>query len=302
MLAHKMSEQLVALTKYIRERYPEGKYLYKSCSTTNESWIVVLQLTDNSITNQSRLSIRYPNRKYAKFRANKLKVVDIINKFNRTKTIDSIESSVYIESKIKYVKENIVKSNFFDSNLSRVCSNGIHFFESIEPAFYYELYKLRNYTGHWINWNDNGQKIYEGYYMSGEETGLWVTWYDNGVKNSKGYYLNGKETGHWIIWYDNGQKSQTGDYLKGEKTGRWTHWSQYGKKDCECHYLNGKRSGRWIRWSRYENKKEMGGYHNDKKTGHWIFWDDDGKIKEEGNYVNGVRSGRWTYWHTSNHL
>jgi antitoxin component YwqK of YwqJK toxin-antitoxin module len=187
-----MSSHLVALTKHIEIKYPEGNFLYKSCSTDNDSWIVVLQLADRSITNQCRLSIGHPNRKYAKFRASKAKVIDIIHKFDQTKIIDSVKSSSHYY-KIEYVKGTIVLPNAFDTNLSKVCSSGIHFFESIEAAFYYELDKLKNYTGHWTEWHQNGKKMAEHYFRNGISTGYWTEWKENGQKKFEGYYTNGQK-------------------------------------------------------------------------------------------------------------
>ena len=185
-----MSDHLVATIEYIKEKYPEGKYLYKSC---DKKWIVVLETISGSITNQTRLTVDYPTRKFAKFRSNKLKVIDIIDKFDHTKTINSVKNSVYTEkAKIEYVKGTIVESDSFDMDLITVCSNGIHFFESVEPAFYYEL-DDRNYTGHYKSWHDDGQKWQEG------------------------DYLDGKRTGHWISWYSNGQKKEEGDYIGWNK-------------------------------------------------------------------------------------
>ena len=194
-----MSEHLTILTEHIQKRYPEGQFLYKSCSTADESWIVVLELTKYARTNQTRLLASDPNRKYAKFRSSLLKVIDIINKFDQTKTIDSIESSVYTESKVKYVKKKIVKSNLFDCDLSEVCSNGIHFFESIEAAFYYELRGLHNYTGHWTAWDDDGQKYSEGDFLNGEKTGHWIEWDENGRKIYEVIFSNYGRTCHLTV-------------------------------------------------------------------------------------------------------
>jgi antitoxin component YwqK of YwqJK toxin-antitoxin module len=234
-----MSDYLVALVEHFRKKYPEGKYLYKSCSTVNDSWIVVLQLTNGSVTNQVRLSYDNPNRKYSKFRASELKVIDIVNKFDKTKKIDSVTSSSNHASKIKYVKSTVVLPDSFDSNLDKVCSNGIHFFESIQAAFYYELDGLQNYSGHWIRWDNDGQKSSEGNYLDGKRTGHWTWWYENGQKDVEGHYLNGKTHGHWISWYSNGRKFSDGHYLNGEKSGCWIYWYENGKKMEERHYEEG---------------------------------------------------------------
>ena len=224
-----MSSHLVALTKHIEIKYPEGNFLYKSCSTDNDSWIVVLQLADRSITNQCRLSIGHPNRKYAKFRASKAKVIDIIHKFDQTKIIDSVKSSSHYY-KIEYVKGTIVLPNAFDTNLSKVCSSGIHFFESIEAAFYFELDGLKNYVGHWISWYCNGHKEKEGELLDRTYNGRWIFWHNNGRKKSEGNYSRSSRINHWIFWYEDGQKRGEGTYLNGVRGDDWTYWNKYGQK------------------------------------------------------------------------
>jgi antitoxin component YwqK of YwqJK toxin-antitoxin module len=174
----------------------------KSCFTSDECWIVILELTVDSVTNQARLSENDPNRKFAKFRANKLKVIDIINKFDHTQTINYIYNSVYDEKpKLQYVKETIVNSDSFDMKLDKICSHGIHFFEGIEVTFYYGL-NMQNYTGHWVSWYNDGQNKTKGYYLNGKRTGHWIYWHSHGNISKEGDFIDGKKTGHWIYWYD----------------------------------------------------------------------------------------------------
>ena len=203
---------MTEMSKHIQKRYPEGQYLYKSCSTDDDSWIVILELTADSITNQSRLPVDDPNRRYAKFRTSKAKVIDIVNKFDRTKTIDSVINSGH-PRKINYVKGTIVRPDSFDRKLREVCSNGIHFFESIDGALHYELNLLKNYTGYWIYWDSDGQKENEGYYSDGKRHGHWTYWYNNGRKECEGEYLDDKIIGKWTCWHDNGLKKHVTNYI-----------------------------------------------------------------------------------------
>ena len=77
-------------------KYIDPSYVFKSCSHV---WIVVLQKLPDTITNESR-SVADPN--CAKFRADKLSVVDIIHKFDQT-TTDSICNSVYKDKQMESV-------------------------------------------------------------------------------------------------------------------------------------------------------------------------------------------------------
>ena len=76
--------------------------------------------------------------------------------------------------------------------------------------------------GKWIQWYDNGQKMYEGYYNGLDKwgdpqlDGLYTGWYDNGQKRSYGTYNVGKKDGEWTYWYKNGQKMEEEIYKDGE--------------------------------------------------------------------------------------
>jgi len=202
----------------IRQKYCDntGKYLFKSCGI---NWIVVLKKVNGTITNKLRLPSNDLYRKFAQYRANKLMVVDIINKFNPNETINEISNTLYKNHIIKYIKKNIAVPDSFDKNTNEVCSNGIHFYENIDCAFYLELEKIEN--GKWTLWHENGQKSSEGEYINGEKNGKWTIWHQNGQKSVEGEYINGKQNGKWIRWYSNGQKEYEGEYLNEEKNGNW---------------------------------------------------------------------------------
>jgi antitoxin component YwqK of YwqJK toxin-antitoxin module len=181
----------------IKKQCPEKKYLFKSCQFC---WIVILQKLDETITTQERFPINYSARLFAKYRANKLRVTKIINKFNPNKTTNRVSSSVYNENKVDYIEGEIVIPDSFNKKLDDVCSHGIHFFESVEPAFYYELDTYESYTGHFVSWHQNGQKRAEGDYLDGNKNGNWITWHDSQQKRSEGDYSDGNRTGPWKFW------------------------------------------------------------------------------------------------------
>jgi len=277
----------------IRQKYPDniGQYFFKSCG---KEWIVVMEKVGDSITNRSRLPFNNPNIQFAKYRANKLMVVDIIYKFNLNQTINEIYNSCYKNHIIKYIKGNIVTSDSFDKNTNEVCSNGIHFYETIDCAFYFELMRVEN--GKWTEWYDDGQKKEEGEYLNGKENGKWTYWYDNGQKRKETEYINGKQNGKWTFWYQNGEKYSEGEYVNGEENCKWTIWYKNGQKKKEGEYVNGEKNGKWTIW--HENGQiEEGEYLNGEKHGKWISWYNNGQKCSEGEYLNGEQNGNWTYWY-----
>ncbi len=144
----------------------DPKYVYKSCQ---EEWIVILQKLDDTKTNEARAGTRINDIKYAKCRANKLVVVLIFNKFDCEKTTQTITNSVYNPGAIEYNVNSIVIPNIYDEYIHTVCTNGIHYYLSIEPAFYLELPPLYDEINVYCRWDTDGGK-----YINGKKTGHWT--------------------------------------------------------------------------------------------------------------------------------
>ena len=103
----------------------DPKYVYKSCG----NYIVVLEKLIDTITNELRTNITDP--KYAKYRANKLKTILIINKFDPLDVIMEIENSFYAK-KVVYRTGEIIEIDDYDYDANEVCTRGIHYFKTIE--------------------------------------------------------------------------------------------------------------------------------------------------------------------------
>ncbi len=107
-------------------------YCYKSCGI---NWIVKMEKLPDTITNENRKDV--VNKLTAKFRANKLKVTDIFNKFDNTK-INEITNSCFTKQLTYKIGEIVVADNF-DPNIDNVCSSGIHYFNSIDPCMFFDI-------------------------------------------------------------------------------------------------------------------------------------------------------------------
>ena len=158
-------------------KYNDSSYVFKSCS---RDWIVVLRKLADTITNESRpVADTY----CAKFRANKLQVVDIINKFDQSITCDSICNSVYKDKQMVYKKGEIIEVEEFNTNVNEVCTTGIHYYKTMKVAFYLELEII--IYGEWSCWHDNGRVKSNGSYKDGKVEGEWIFWYDDRQIRSK---------------------------------------------------------------------------------------------------------------------
>jgi antitoxin component YwqK of YwqJK toxin-antitoxin module len=200
-------------------------FVYKSCG----EWIVFMKKISNTITNEGRDGI--VDRSHAKFRANVLFVVRIANKFDKNKTINSVQNTFY-EKKITYIVGKQVGVDDFDTNIYDVCSTGIHFFNSYKAAFFFEFPDVmpEKYTGKYNGYYCTGQKMFKGNLSKGKEVGLWIQWFENGQKKSEGKYTNGKHSSFWIYYYENGRKQCEGNCSNGKRIGLWNFWKDTGEK------------------------------------------------------------------------
>jgi hypothetical protein len=128
----------VALNKILRicSKYTNNEsYVYKLCrdvslqsiEISNEDkravWLVIMQKLDDTKTNEDRKSV--VNKNYAKFRANRLKVINIIHAHDPS----IILSKNYIVNEYEdiltmYEIGNIVVANDYDEDINKVCSEG----------------------------------------------------------------------------------------------------------------------------------------------------------------------------------
>ena len=96
---------------------------------------------------------------------------------------------------------------------------------------------------HSTKYYSNGQKKYEGSYVSYHPVFIHTSWYENGNKKSEGFYkgLHGRY-GKWKFWHNNGQLACTGIYedeaedMDKTKAGLWKFWNESGTKVHENHY------------------------------------------------------------------
>jgi len=88
---------------------------------------------------------------------------------------------------------------------------------------------LRNGTGKFFSYYENGQKMFEKNYKNGKRDGLSTEWYENGQKKKKVSYKNQKRDGPWTGWHENGQKFLEANYKDGKRLKGHKVWDEYGR-------------------------------------------------------------------------
>lgn len=151
------SVTLDQLTDIIDEHVPSNpNIVYKSCG----NYIVVLKKLENTITNENRCGIVDSN--HAKFRANTLMTILIINKMNG-QLVTKITNSCYSKKIFLYELNKIAIVNDYDMHSNIICAPGIHYFKSIESAYFYDFKNIEtHYTGTIKKWLSDGY-LYQEY-------------------------------------------------------------------------------------------------------------------------------------------
>ena len=158
--------ELQKLKLYYKIYVNKPKYVFKSCQ---KDWIVVLEKIEDTITNENRQADIY-DYDFATFRGSHFKVASIINKFT-LEPVYTITNSCFLKSTVTYVVGEIVCADIFDPHSNNVISNGIHYFLSIDQAFYYELDTKGDYNGKFVEWFANGKLRCARFYVDGIKFG-----------------------------------------------------------------------------------------------------------------------------------
>lgn len=126
-----------------------------------------------------------------------------------------------------------------------------------------------------------------------EKQGHFVYYEENGQKSSEGDYLNDKVEGLWISWFDNGTKKSEGKYVKDRKDGEWSYWNKYGQLMAKEYFRNGVI---YLSEGYHENGTLgfRGEYNASGVLTTGIYWNSDGREYFKGKYKYGMRDGEWT--------
>jgi hypothetical protein len=158
--------------------------VYKSCG----EYIVTLEKLIFTNTNEDR---KVYDSRYAKYRADILNVVQIEHKITK-KCIKEITNTSYKKNTVIYKVGETIEVTDFDTNSKKICTTGIHYFLSKEPAFYYSYSVLKRlrFTGQWLGWNRDGKQKEIGHLVEGRFRGDLVKTNHKGIKE-KFNFTNG---------------------------------------------------------------------------------------------------------------
>lgn len=173
---------IINISESLFKKYPkyfenDSNFKYGSCG----DFIIVFEKMNDTIVYNNDLNQLDPS--YAKYYANKLKVVFIINKFLPEETPKFITHTEFCK---------IITYDINEICLSKE-NHALCFYNKVEPAYFSDI-KLDNYTGFYMSWFDNGLISEKGHYINGQRHGLWQ--FGTNTKSTQTFreetYVNGK--------------------------------------------------------------------------------------------------------------
>lgn len=201
-------------------------HVFKKCKDIyGNVYIVVLCKTQQTKDNEKRSGV--VNLWTAKFRADSLIPVLFINFETLNTDCDQIKHSFFkpstdfnfnlnlnlVEIPTVYKKGYIVKPDHYDENINNICTNGIHYFKSLEPAYYYNINTDdRYYTGYCVGYYASGMIKETAWYLGGKYNGFYVSYHESGNVKASGSYTSGMKNSIWIENYNDNGLVRTIDY------------------------------------------------------------------------------------------
>jgi antitoxin component YwqK of YwqJK toxin-antitoxin module len=116
---------------------------------------------------------------------------------------------------------------------------------TIDEAGLYYNENNELYTGTYIEFHPNGNKMIEVSLKSGLPDGPVSIYFETGQINETRSYAKGKMHGTWITWNEEGVKIAEANFKNNLKHGDWFIWDDAGTLRFEMHYSVGNKVGSW---------------------------------------------------------
>ena len=146
--------------------------VYKGC---RYGLVVTMKIDRKGPNNLGRSGVVDP--KHAPFRCRSAMVVGIENVLTG-ETAEMATSQ--FDVRFCYRVGEMVEEPEYNAVIGIVNGKGIHFFLTWKTAKFHALGLIKDYTGEWEGWYDNGQRRERGCYKDGFRVGKWEMWDING--------------------------------------------------------------------------------------------------------------------------
>lgn len=174
--------------------------------------------------------------------------------------------------------------------------------------------------GHWIKYDDNHKKLYDGNFINDVPVGKFIYYYDTGtpwaittfMKNGtvaytshygaggkitgKGKYINQKKDSLWKFYNEDSIVISEENYVNGVKNGSAKVFYPTGQVAEEKNWKMGKLNGPCKKYFDSGQLKYEAIFVNDKVEGKATYYYPSGKIDGQGVYKNDLKEGVWNYY------
>lgn len=174
--------------------------------------------------------------------------------------------------------------------------------------------------GHWIKYDSNKKKVFEGSfkddvplgkftYYSGNNLPWAITVFSQqgkvgytkhlsagGKVTAEGKYINRQKDSLWKFYDGTGVLKAEENYLNGIKHGKSKVYYSSGKLAEEKNWSNNLLDGICIKYFENGNIKSQRELIKDKVEGKVRFNHPSGKVYAEGSYINDMKEGVWTFY------
>ncbi len=174
--------------------------------------------------------------------------------------------------------------------------------------------------GHWIKFDANHKKLYDGNFVNDIPTGKFVYFYDTGVPRSITVFSQNGKVARTQMFSNGGKLSGEGKYVNEKKDSIWKFYDGDGKFLSDEIYINGLKNGiakvyysngqvaeekLWkdgiangacTKYFQSGELKYRGNFFNGKVEGKVVFYHPNGKIYAEGIYKNDLKEGTWNFY------
>jgi antitoxin component YwqK of YwqJK toxin-antitoxin module len=297
--------------------YEKSGHVFKKCG----SHIVVLKKTDNTKTNETR---KVADTKYAKYRGSRFFVTRIFEICDPSHTCNGVMNTFYSYVTIEYTTGTFIEVGNFDEEVDAICAPGIHYFKSLEAAYYYSASIPRNgvhkvfeddgnITGMY-NYTDgklhgecreyvNGSLVRMNTYVNGRKEGLGVRYHSNGFVHSKWMVdVNGKVIDECVYSENDNVRNVETKYPDGIVhsnviyknkllDGTAMYYYENGKVSAKMNYKDGKQHGCCeVYWPNGQLRNTCQ-YFNDLKDGEFCEYNELGRLCKTTSYARGIENG-----------
>jgi len=155
--------------------------------------------------------------------------------------------------------------------------------------------------GQWKKRYDNGELMYEGYFIDNEPRGEFKRYDEKGNLVSVLNYRAENDTVDALFYHNNGYLAGKGKYYQKSKTGRWKYFSEHIQDHLlmGCVYSDDRVEGMRVKYHWNGNIAEEMEFENGIKSGYWKQYYTDGSPSLEGSFTLGKRDGVFITWHTN---